>query len=80
VSEQAVPITKVKETDMPNPTSLYHVAAALTAQPQWSPTPTQLLFLLCIVALAMGATITAGPFVIAGPKRRRKRRSPARRR
>jgi hypothetical protein len=38
------------------------------------------VFLLCIIALAMGASITAGPFVIADPKRRRKRRSPSRRR
>jgi hypothetical protein len=62
---------------MATPPSLYHVAAATA---QWSPTPTQLLFFLCIIALAMGATIHAGPFVITGPKRRRKRRSPSRRR
>jgi hypothetical protein len=62
---------------MPNPPSLSHLAAATTP---WSPTPTQLVFLLCIIAIAMGATITAGPFVITGPKRRPKRRSGPRRR
>ena len=63
---------------MPYPPSLHAVVSAATAP--WNTTPTQLVFLLCIIALAMGATITAGPFVITGPKRRRRRRSSSRRR